>query len=70
MISGLISTRRSLPSSETSITTTRSCTSTWVAASPTPGASYMVSAMSRTSCRMRSSTTATGLAVLCRRGSG
>ena len=31
------------------MTMTRLCTSTWVAARPTPGAAYMVSAMSRTS---------------------
>ncbi len=42
-------------SSDTSITTTRLCTSTWVAASPMPGASYIVSAMSATSFRMPAS---------------
>ena len=41
-----------------------------VAARPTPGASYIVSAMSATSLRMRSSTTATGLATLFSRLSG
>ena len=45
-------------------------TSTWVAASPMPGAAYMVSLMSSTSLRMRASTTETGLAIVCRRASG
>src|SRR3990167_1105280 len=70
VISGLMSTRGALRSSLVSITTTRSCTSTWVAAKPTPLASYMVSSMSSTNWRMRSSTIATGLATVCRRGSG
>ena len=45
-ISGLISTRGSLRSFEMSMTIRRWWTSTWVAASPMPGAAYMVSSMS------------------------
>ena len=70
MISGLMNTRSWSWVSEMSMTMTRSCTSTWVAASPMPGAAYMVSAMSSTSVRMRSSTAFTGLATVCRRASG
>jgi hypothetical protein len=70
VISGLTSTSGWLRSSEVSITTTRSCTSTWVAARPMPLASYMVSSMSATRARMRASTACTGLATVCRRGSG
>ena len=54
--SGLISTSGSSRASEVSITITRSCTSTCVAARPTPSAAYMVSSMSSTSWRMRAST--------------
>ena len=53
-----------------SMTTTRSCTLTCVAASPMPGAAYMVSAMSATSLRIRSSTTGTRSATVCNRASG
>src|SRR3989344_1778352 len=49
--SGLMSTSGWLRSSETSMTTRRSCTSTWVAARPMPWASYMVASMSETSVR-------------------
>ena len=69
-ISGLISTTRWSRVSETSITTTRWCTSTWVAAKPTPLASYMVSNISFTSVRMASSTASTGRATMCSLGSG
>jgi hypothetical protein len=69
-ISGLISTIGSLRFSDTSITISRSCTSTWVAARPMPLASYMVSSMSAISALMRASTAATGLATVCSFGSG
>ena len=52
------------------MTITRSCTSTWVAARPTPSASYIVSSMSSTRRRMRASTSVTGRATVYRRGSG
>ncbi len=52
------------------MTMTRLCTSTWVAARPTPGAAYIVSARSRTSFRISGVTAATGAAILRRRGSG
>src|SRR5437667_22825 len=45
-ISGLTSTTRESRRSETSTTITCLCTSTWVAASPMPGAVYMVSVIS------------------------
>ena len=44
--------------------------STCVAASPTPGAAYMVSAMSRTSLWMSGVNAVTGVATFLRRGSG
>jgi len=69
-ISGLISTHGCLRSGEVSMTITRSCTSTWVAARPTPSAAYMVSSRSSTRRRMRSSTACTGRATVCSRGSG
>ncbi len=53
-----------------SITITRLCTSTWVAASPMPGAAYIVSARSATSFFKPSSNTVTGAASLCKRASG
>src|SRR5262249_42405754 len=55
---------------EISITMTRLWTSTWVAARPTPGAAYIVSAMSLINLRILSSTRATLAASLCKRGSG
>ncbi len=70
VISGLISTSGSSRDSDTSMTITRSCTSTWVAARPMPSDAYMVSIMSSTRRVMRASTSATGRATVCRRGSG
>ena len=69
-ISGLISTSSAFFSSETSMTINCLCTSTWVAARPIPGASYMVSAMSAARRRMPSSIFVIGCATLRRRGSG
>ena len=50
--------------------TTRTGTPTWIAASPMPGASYMVSNMSATSVRMSSSILPTGFETLRNRLSG
>jgi hypothetical protein len=69
-ISGLTNTRNSSCVAEISMTITLLCTSTWVAARPTPGAAYMVSAMSLINLRILSSTRSTLVATLCRRGSG
>ena len=52
------------------MTITRLWTSTWVAASPMPGAAYMVSAMSRTSRTMSGPNSVTGAATFFSRGSG
>ena len=70
-ISGLTSTigRRSSPSA-TSSTTSRSETPTCGAASPMPGALYMVSNMSAASWRSASSTRATGSALVLSTGCG
>ena len=57
-------------SSLTSITSICLCTSTWVAASPTPGAAYMVSARSSISLRVAASSFSTRRAGVLRRGSG
>ena len=57
-------------SSVTSMTITRLCTSTCVAASPIPGAAYIVSAMSAASRRIDSSTSVTGSARFFSLGSG
>ena len=56
--------------SEMSMTITRLCTSTCVAARPTPGAAYMVSAMSRTSFSISGVKAVTGAATFFSRGSG
>src|SRR3984885_11108476 len=48
----------------------RLCTSTWVAARPTPRAPYMVSSISSINCRNASSTTVTAAACLRSLGSG
>src|SRR5674476_985179 len=69
-ISGLISVSSLSRESDASMTITCRCTSTWVAARPTPGAAYMVSAMFATKLRMLAFTSATGAAVLCKRASG
>src|ERR1700688_713202 len=69
-ISGLMSTRGRSRVSLTSRTITRLCTSTWVAASPTPLAAYMVSSRSSINCRSASSTTVTAAAFFRSLGSG
>ena len=50
--------------------TTRFGTPTWIAARPTPGASYMVSSMSSASVRISSVIAATGSDTRRRRGIG
>ena len=71
-ISGLTTAKGAIVSStwETSRTTTRFPTPTCGAASPIPSAAYIVSNMSRTRSRIRSSTAATGTAFRARNGSG
>ena len=66
--SGHSSISSQLPASSASIRLR--ARSTWVAASPIPGAAYIVSAMSAASRRISSSTLAIGAARVCRRGSG
>ena len=67
--SGLTSTMGAAGSSlpAQSITKIRFITPSWVAASPMPGASYMVASMSSASARIPSSTASTGVAALRRR---
>src|SRR6267154_2215089 len=68
--SGLINTSGDARSSLTSRTITRLCTSTWVAARPTPLAEYMVSSRLSMNWRSASSTSPTGAAFLRSLGSG
>src|SRR5690606_4398269 len=70
VISGLINTSGLDLSSDTSMVMMRSCTFTRVAAWPMPGAECMLSYISLTMAHTRSFTSATGAALVRKRGSG